>query len=225
MKSLIKLVKIFLISAIFLVPTFVLAGKYEDFVDFAGEEFFVHPVALEQYENDIELLSNDEIRQLENGLIRQFDPSEDGGDSFHDLIDNELDSIIRDRSITVPGEVAPERKVLPPSSPESRRESRRENGLVGFFSKLTDIVAKFIPIMIGLALLVFLWGITRYAFSTNETTRREAVYIITYGIIALFVMVSVWGLVNMLGSSLNISTQDNNKIDYGRIDVNSLPPR
>ncbi len=52
-----------------------------------------------------------------------------------------------------------------------------------------------IPIIIGLALLTFLWGVMKYGTSRDETSRKESIAIIINGIIVLFVMVSVWGLV------------------------------
>lgn len=52
-----------------------------------------------------------------------------------------------------------------------------------------------IPIVIGLALLTFLWGVMKYGTSRDEASRKESIAIIINGIIVLFVMVSVWGLV------------------------------
>jgi hypothetical protein len=52
-----------------------------------------------------------------------------------------------------------------------------------------------IPIIIGIALLTFLWGVMRYGMSKDEATRKESIAIIINGLIILFVMVSLWGLV------------------------------
>jgi len=71
-----------------------------------------------------------------------------------------------------------------------------------------------IPVVIGLALLTFLWGVMKYGTSRDEATRKESIAVITNGIIVLFVMVSVWGLVwlfaNFFGLSLNgaVNLQD-----------------
>jgi hypothetical protein len=52
-----------------------------------------------------------------------------------------------------------------------------------------------IPIVIGLALLAFLWGVMKYGTSQDEAARKESISIIINGLIVLFVMISVWGLV------------------------------
>lgn len=38
----------------------------------------------------------------------------------------------------------------------------------------------------------------KLVLSSNEDLRKEAIKMITFGVIGLFVMVSVWGLVNIL---------------------------
>jgi len=56
-----------------------------------------------------------------------------------------------------------------------------------------------IGLIFALALTYFLYGIVKYIVKYgDETARRESIKVMTYGIIALFVMVSVWGLVGLL---------------------------
>jgi len=73
--------------------------------------------------------------------------------------------------------------------------------LVDVFGKL---IAKLIPVVIGLAVLIFLWGVLKYVVAKDEESQKEARGVMLYGIIALFVMVSVWGLVNIFRQSLNL---------------------
>lgn len=61
-----------------------------------------------------------------------------------------------------------------------------------------------IPIVIGLGLLVFLWGVMKYGMSRDDATRKESIAIIINGIIILFVMVSVWGLVWIFASIFGV---------------------
>jgi uncharacterized membrane protein YidH (DUF202 family) len=61
---------------------------------------------------------------------------------------------------------------------------------------ILGIFDEVITIIIGIAVLVFLYGMLNYVMhSDDESKRKESVKFITYGIIGLFVMVSVWGLV------------------------------
>lgn len=70
--------------------------------------------------------------------------------------------------------------------------------LIGQFLSIINLV---IPFIIALTLLVFLWGIFQYVLSNDESSQKEAKNFIIYGIISLFVMVSVWGLVKVLNST------------------------
>ncbi|HDQ16761.1 MAG TPA: hypothetical protein ENN31_01400 [Candidatus Vogelbacteria bacterium] len=64
---------------------------------------------------------------------------------------------------------------------------------------LSIIFTPLVALLIGLGLLVFLWGLVRYIGSAdNEEGQKNARNIMIYGIIGLFVMVTVWGLVNVV---------------------------
>jgi CDP-diglyceride synthetase len=55
----------------------------------------------------------------------------------------------------------------------------------------------------ALALFYFIYGIVKYVASgDNATKRSESVKTITYGLIALFVLIAVWSLVGLLQESL-----------------------
>ena len=60
--------------------------------------------------------------------------------------------------------------------------------------------------LIGVAVLVFFWGIIRYVMAgADEEKRAAGRSLMIYGIIGLFVMVAVWGLVYFLASVLGVS--------------------
>lgn len=70
---------------------------------------------------------------------------------------------------------------------------------------ILDIINLLIPLIIGLAILYFLWGVLQYVTKGNEKEgREEAKWIMIWGIIAIFVMVSVWGLVNILHKTFGL---------------------
>ncbi|MDP6388036.1 MAG: hypothetical protein QGG63_02070 [Candidatus Pacebacteria bacterium] len=69
------------------------------------------------------------------------------------------------------------------------------------------------PIIVGLALLAFFVGLVKLIFSAgNEEEKKKSKGIMIWGIIALFVMVSVWGLVNLLGDTFDIDTTDTMRV-------------
>ncbi len=63
-----------------------------------------------------------------------------------------------------------------------------------------------IPLFFALAIVVFLWGMVKFIQNANDSTEREqGRTFMIWGIVALFVMVSVWGIVKVFTTSLGIS--------------------
>jgi len=79
-----------------------------------------------------------------------------------------------------------------------------------------------IPIVIGLALLTFLWGVMKYGTSRDEASRKESIAIIINGIIVLFVMVSVWGLVWLFASFFGVNLTGAVELQDKKIQPESL---
>lgn len=71
------------------------------------------------------------------------------------------------------------------------------------------LVGLALPIVVAIALLAFFWGIVKYVFAQgNEEAKADAKKIMLWGLVALFVMVSVWGLVRFIGNALGIQQGD-----------------
>ena len=75
------------------------------------------------------------------------------------------------------------------------------NNFKGLVQIVIGLIQDLIPLVVALTLLVFIWGIFQLVRSNSEDSRAEAIAVITYGIVSLFVMVSVWGLVSILTST------------------------
>ena len=75
---------------------------------------------------------------------------------------------------------------------------------LGFISTvLNDVVW----LLITIAIIVFFWGLIQYLLSINEAEKRnEGLKIMTYGIIALFVMVSIWGIIRLLQATFKVTS-------------------
>ena len=70
---------------------------------------------------------------------------------------------------------------------------------------LINIVTSIIPILLSLAVLVFMWGIVKFiAQAGDEKAVAEGKQLMIWGMIALFVMVAFWGIVGYLQSSLGL---------------------
>ncbi|MFA6338727.1 MAG: hypothetical protein WCW87_01570 [Candidatus Paceibacterota bacterium] len=87
-------------------------------------------------------------------------------------------------------------------------QTSTSGGLQGVLDTANVFLAKLIPFIIGLAVLVFLWGILKFIMNAgDEDARKEGRQLMLYGIIGLFVMVSVWGLVRILSDTLNLNKE------------------
>ncbi len=79
-------------------------------------------------------------------------------------------------------------------------------GIIDIIAILRDIVNAIIPFVIGLAVLVFIYGIFNFVTSAgDEEARAGAKQLIIWGVIGIFVMVSVWGLVNILVQTFGLT--------------------
>ncbi|MEK7589891.1 MAG: pilin [Patescibacteria group bacterium] len=72
--------------------------------------------------------------------------------------------------------------------------------------KIGDLIGTATPIIVALALIFFFYGLAKYILNSgDEEKRTEGKGIMIWGIIALFVMVSVWGLVNLLANTFEVN--------------------
>lgn len=82
----------------------------------------------------------------------------------------------------------------------------------GILNRVLDIVQTIlVPLVFTLALLFFFYGVVKYIWSEGQN-KAEGKQIMIWGVIALFVMSSVWGLVRFIQGELNISENDSIKI-------------
>lgn len=67
-----------------------------------------------------------------------------------------------------------------------------------------------VPLVFAVAFLVFIWGVFQYFIlgAGDETKRETGKSYMLYGIIGFVVMVSVWGIVNLLSSGLGFDSPD-----------------
>lgn len=69
------------------------------------------------------------------------------------------------------------------------------------------LVSSVVPLLFTLAVVGFIYGIIQYFLNPdNEEKRKKGKSYMIWGIIALFVMVSMWGLVGILTKTFGIQT-------------------
>ena len=79
-------------------------------------------------------------------------------------------------------------------------------GISQLVTQFGQILAKIIPIMFALAIIYFFWGLIKYIQGAGDPKQAaEGKSIMIWGVIAIAVMISIYGLVAWLQSSLGIS--------------------
>lgn len=65
-----------------------------------------------------------------------------------------------------------------------------------------------IPLIVALATVMFVWGVVQFFIlnADEEAKRAQGKQFMIWGIVALAVMLSVWGLVGILGSTFGVGT-------------------
>lgn len=66
-----------------------------------------------------------------------------------------------------------------------------------------------VPLVFAIAFIVFIWGVFSYfiAGKQDEKAQERGRNLMLYGLIGFFVMVSVWGIVNLLVGTFELNTQ------------------
>ncbi|MBP9711943.1 MAG: hypothetical protein KBD55_02845 [Candidatus Pacebacteria bacterium] len=81
--------------------------------------------------------------------------------------------------------------------------------LQGVLSYITCLIgASVIPFIFALATGMFIWGVVNYFIlgGGEEEKRSQGKQFMIWGIIALVVMLSVWGIVGIVGETFNLNT-------------------
>lgn len=81
---------------------------------------------------------------------------------------------------------------------------------VGYFTQLITavqgIITTLVPLVIALGLLFFIWGLVQFIFASgDEAAKDEGKRKMIWGVVALFVIVSVWGLVALLNQLTGVA--------------------
>jgi uncharacterized membrane protein len=72
--------------------------------------------------------------------------------------------------------------------------------LINFFT--CTLMNSVVPLLIALAIVGFIYGIIKYFLNPdNEEKKKDGKSFMLWGIITLFVMVSIWGLVGILSGT------------------------
>jgi hypothetical protein len=77
--------------------------------------------------------------------------------------------------------------------------------MINVILSFLNILNTLVPAIIGLAVVFFLWGLAKYVLKADDVEgRKSARQIMLWGVISIFVMVSLWGIVRWVDSNFNL---------------------
>lgn len=62
-----------------------------------------------------------------------------------------------------------------------------------------------VGLFITLAIVVFFWGLIKYLMAVGDE-KSAGLQIMFYGVLAIFVMVSIWGIIRLLQSTFSVTS-------------------
>jgi hypothetical protein len=78
--------------------------------------------------------------------------------------------------------------------------------LTAAIGSVGEIVTKLIPLVIAIGLLVFIWSVIKFIANSHDAEARSAgLRQMGWGIVGLFLIVSVWGIVSLLANIVGIT--------------------
>ncbi|OHB17896.1 MAG: hypothetical protein A2544_01390 [Candidatus Zambryskibacteria bacterium RIFOXYD2_FULL_43_10] len=77
-------------------------------------------------------------------------------------------------------------------------------GIKDLITAVGGLINPLIVILVGVALLVFFWGLAKFIFRVggDEKAVEGGKRLMIWGLLALFVMISVWGIIRFMQNAL-----------------------
>lgn len=77
-------------------------------------------------------------------------------------------------------------------------------GIKGLFDLFQAFLSRGLTLLISLAIVYFVWNVFKYIIAAEEVDKATAKDKIVWGLVAIFVMISIWGLVAILQGTFKI---------------------
>lgn len=83
--------------------------------------------------------------------------------------------------------------------------------LAGVINVIGSLVTQLTPLVVALALLFFFWGLAMFILAAGDKDKKDkGKAVMVWGVIALFIMVSVWGIISVVRETFGLqNTQIN----------------
>lgn len=71
----------------------------------------------------------------------------------------------------------------------------------------SQVLESFIPLLLGVATLVFFWGLVKFInHADDEKAIEEGKQLMLWGMVALFVMVALWAIIGWIQNELGLDS-------------------
>lgn len=91
-----------------------------------------------------------------------------------------------------------------------------------FLCVILQLVNTALPVLVGLAVLVFFWGLVQYVFSLgsegDEKKQKQGRTLMIWGIIAFFVMLSLFGIIEIARQTFGFADPRNQQPNVPQIE-------
>ncbi len=85
------------------------------------------------------------------------------------------------------------------------QQTTAAQGLLGTLALFNRILNGLVGIAILVAILAFFWGLIQWMFSSGGEAKSDGLKFMFYSVIAIFVMVSIWGIIRLLQNTFGVT--------------------
>lgn len=81
-----------------------------------------------------------------------------------------------------------------------------QGGIYGLIIMASKIIGMLVPVTIALAVLAFFWSLVLFIWKGSQDAKAhdDGLKGMGYSLLAIFVMISIWGIISFIGSTLGI---------------------
>ncbi|MEK7509404.1 MAG: hypothetical protein AAB605_01690 [Patescibacteria group bacterium] len=80
--------------------------------------------------------------------------------------------------------------------------------LLNTLALVSQFLNSLIYLFITLAIVVFFWGLIQYLWESGSEAKASGLQTMLWGIVAIFVMVSIWGIIRLLQSTFRVTSTE-----------------
>ena len=93
------------------------------------------------------------------------------------------------------------------ASAQTMTATTPQSGIIGLIKFANVALNDIMVLFITLAIVVFFWGLIKYIFQDGED-RASGLTTIFYSIVAIFIMVSIWGVIHLLQATFGVNNSN-----------------